>query len=102
MLTCSAMYYAEEEMDEDRNVVWSDPVELSKIFLTVSDGTSNSSDGKTTSDNMTMFYDVYNSIPKGLTFKLGAKVVFDNREYFINRITPCYADGLHHYEIGLV
>lgn len=102
MLSCSATMYTEQEMDEDRNVVWSDPIELSQIFVTVSEGTTNTSDGKETADNMTLFYDCWNSLPKGLTFKPGAKIVFEEREYFINRVTPCYSDGLHHYEIGLV
>lgn len=102
MLTCSATLYTEQSKDADRNIVWSEPVELSKIYLTVTDGTTNTSDGKEPSDNMTMFYDCQNSLPHGLTFKNGSKVVFNDRDYFINGITPCYADGLHHYEIGLI
>lgn len=102
MLSCSATMYTEQETDEDRNVVWSEPIELTNIYLSVSEGTSNTSDGKETSDNMTLIYDCWNSLPRGLIFKQGAKVVFEDREYFINRISPCYADGLHHYEIGLV
>lgn len=51
----------------------------------------------------TMIYDCRNSIPKGVCFSQGQKVVFNGQTYTVELIEPLY-DGrkLHHYELELV
>lgn len=101
MLVCSATYYTKQTMDEDRNVVWEEPVVLERVFITHTVAFNKGTIGAEPSDTMTLYYDCFNSRPLNVAFHKGAKIVFNGVEYFINSITPCYADGLHHYEIGL-
>ena len=102
MLKCSALYYSTAELNEDGFVIYEEPITLSSIYVTTTRGASETSRGKESNDVMMLYYDCYNSSPSNIVWKLGDKIVFDNYEYFINSITPCYADGCHHYEIGLV
>lgn len=102
MLTCSATLYKSNGFDEDRNPEYSEGVELSKIYYSSTLGVNNGNVGATPGDVVVMYYDCFNSMPKGLTFNKGDKVIIDGNDYSINRITPCYSNGLQHYEIGLV
>jgi len=100
MLTCSATLCTAGEIDEDRNPVYTE-VELTKVYITATLGTRNGTAGAESNDTMQLFYDCYNSLPKGLTFHKGDKVIFNEMEFFINTITPNYSNGLQFYEIGL-
>jgi len=101
MLTCNAILYTIQSINEDREIVYGDAVELHNVWITSTRGQINSTNGKQANDNMILYYDCTNSTPKNVSFQLNQKVVFDGFEYFINSITPAYADGLHHLEIGL-
>lgn len=101
MLTCSASLFTKQEIDEDRNIIWEEPIVLEKVYITSTLGQTKGSNGQEPSDTMMLYYDCYNSRPLNITFQKGQKIVFNGTDYFVNSITPCYTDGLHHYEIGL-
>lgn len=50
----------------------------------------------------TLFYCCRNSVPRGVEFVEGQKLVFDGRKYQVETVEKLY-DGrrLHHYEVGL-
>lgn len=101
MLTCSATLYKRFGVDEDRNPTYSEPVELTKIYVVSTQAVSYGQKGAEPNDVMTLYYDCFNSLPRGLTFIKGDKIVFNDTEYFINSISPFYSNGLDHFEIGL-
>lgn len=104
LLTCSATLYTTRVIDEDRNEVWTDPVELENVWITLSQNEVNGNVGKEQSDRMTLWFDCVNSEPTPApVWTMGSLVEFEGMKYHINSITPCYgSNGLHHWEIGLV
>jgi len=101
MLTCSATLYKRQGVDEDRNPQYGDAIELSKVYVVTTLGVTHGGKGSEPNDVMTLFYDCFNSLPKGLTFLKEDKIVFSGNTYYINTISPYYSNGLQHYEIGL-
>lgn len=101
MLCCSVSLFTEKTLDEDRNEVWEEPIVLERVYVTQTNAQNKGSNGFESNDSMTLYYDCNVSSPLNITFKKGQKVVFNDLEYYVNSITPCYSDGLHHYEIGL-
>lgn len=59
-------------------------------------------DGTTKQLTATLYYDVRNSKPTGVTFALGQLVAYGGNTYRAEAIEPMYdARKLHHYEVGL-
>lgn len=102
MLCCTATAYKVTGKDEDRNDVYLEGVELTKIYIVSNRGESKGAQGFEASDSMTLYYDCLNSEPTGYEFGLGDKIEFNNQEFFISSIAPFYtSNGLEHLEIGL-
>lgn len=50
-----------------------------------------------------LFYDCTNSIPRGVDWKQGQRITFNNQQFTVQFVEPLYAArALHHYEIGLI
>lgn len=50
-----------------------------------------------------LFYDCTNSIPRGVDWKQGQQITFNNQQFTVQSVEPLYAArALHHYEIGLI
>lgn len=99
----SAEIFEIEKLDSDRKPIYKDSVLLSNIWIDSTDSQSEGSNGKQPSGNATLFFDCLNSEPKDFLFKKNMKVIFEEKEYFVQSIKSCYGlNGLEHYEVGLV
>lgn len=103
MLCNSVIVYQAGELDEDRNPIESEGVEVSHVYCVASVATRNGTNGAESGDIMKLFYDVKNSTPLHFVFNQGDRVEFDGISYHVNTVSPFYnAKGLQHYEIGLI
>lgn len=103
MLCSSATAYKVAEMDEDRNPIYSEGVELTRIYTRYNTAESNGARGKEPASAATLFYDVQNSRPLGYIFEKGQKIEIDGESYTILKIAPYYNNsGLKHFEIELI
>lgn len=103
MLCSTATAYKVDELDEDRNPVYSEGVELTRVYIRYNHGEINGNLGKEPASAATLFYDVQNSRPLGYIFEKGQRVAVDGENYTVLKISPYYnAAGLKHYEVELV
>ena len=103
MLIHSCLLYCVIGKDADRNPIYSEAVELSHVWIFKTEKENNGSLGSEPSDIMTLYFDVNNSESSGeFTWNMGDKIVFEDKEFFINSKQSCYGfGGIEHYEIGL-
>ncbi|MBO6300841.1 MAG: hypothetical protein J6N15_00190 [Ruminiclostridium sp.] len=102
VLTCSATAYARTGIDADRNPTWDGGTELGGVWITNTVRRTKGSEGYTTSDTMTLFFDADGSTPRGWQPEKGMKIAYMGGEYYIQGYTPCMSPaGLHHWEIEL-
>lgn len=47
-----------------------------------------------------LMMDVINTLPI-MELVFGSKIVFDGKEYFVQKVTPVFGFKLHHYEVDL-
>lgn len=51
----------------------------------------------------TLFYDCKNSRPKGVSFAVDDRIVFNGQKHAVQLVEPLYdGEKLHHYELGLI
>lgn len=54
------------------------------------------------SGGATLFYDYRNSLPHGVEFSIGQKIVFDGRRYIVGAVKVLYdRSSVHHAEVSL-
>lgn len=81
----------------------SDPVPLRYVRIEPSSRYVKDKDHNEIQLAAVLFFDCYNSRPKGQTFCDGQVLAFNGETYRIQLVEPLY-DGhrLHHYELGLI
>lgn len=104
LLIHNAVAYEMTSFNADRKKTYGEGIELNFVRFQAVRVMADGAYGKQTSDNLTLYFDCELSEPKGFIPKPDMKVVFENREYFITSVTPCYSVNKEpcHYEVSLV
>ena len=94
---------SDELVDDWGAAVAVNPVDLQRVRFEPYDMFGISGQGEHEQLRAVMFYDLQNSLPSGIEFKLKQRVVHDGVIYHIKSIEKLSAaDGLHHIEVGLI
>lgn len=103
MLIHSADIQEVEEKDQWGSESLSDPTVLQRVRIEPSTKYVRTKDNNEIQLAATMFFDCFNSRPRGQVFYDGQVITFNDERYRVKLVELLY-DGrrLHHYEIGMV
>ena len=79
-------------VDANRQKTYED-TELSKVRITATKKWVVSSTGTEAQDNLTLYFDCSESLPKGFIIENGMSVIWNGNTYTLNGVSPCYGIG---------
>lgn len=90
-------------IDADRNETF-ELFEIDNVRISTTRARNKDSYGFTSSDNLVLISDNNSTRPIDFVPIVGMKILFEEREYTINSVKPCYglSNKIHHYVSGLV
>ncbi len=93
--------YEEYDTNNRYGETYKPPITLDKVLVQPASNIKRSNTAEEIIFKSLLFFDCVNSSPK-VTFKEKSKVTFEGETMYIYKVNPCYAFGLHHYEVELV
>lgn len=91
LMVHSCVVYTPEGLNADRKPTYDEGITLSNVRITHADSIVMGSVGIQTADTMTLWFDCSVSYPIGFVPVAKQKVIFNEKEYFIQSVKPSYA-----------
>jgi len=91
LLVHSCVVYTPEGLNADRKPQYDEGQTLSNIRISHTENVIMGSNGLQTADSMNLYFDCSVSFPIGFVPVEKQKVVFNEKEYFIQSVKPSYA-----------
>lgn len=103
LMVHSCTVYTPEGSTADRKPIYDEGLTLTHVRISHTNGFVVGSNGLQTSDTMTLWFDCSVSYPSNFIPVEKQKVVFNNKEYFIESVKPSYAlsDSVEFYKAVL-
>jgi hypothetical protein len=104
LIHTASLYPATTSIDDYGKPVPADEIKLTKIRVVRAKRTVAEALGEAKNDRLTLIYDCTFSLPRGVVFNHGDKVVRNGKTYTVREATDPSGDeeGPHHWKVALV